>query len=91
MSETTNQPTPEQLARWARIDKLDSSAFAGRELSQEEFTVKVESMMNGDALIQHLANIRKKRHQLIAEVASLEKYEEWLENHIRETLGKEAN
>ncbi|KAF3888213.1 MULTISPECIES: hypothetical protein [Nostocales] len=84
----THSPTPEQLQRWAKLDELEATAFAGREISQQEFSLLVQSVLDGSNLLKHLAEIKERRQQLMKEVAELEEYERWLENHIQETLGE---
>lgn len=84
----THYPTPEQLQRWAKLDELEATAFAGREISQQEFISLVQSVLDGSNLLKHLAEIKERRQQLMREVSELEEYEKWLENHIQETLGK---
>jgi hypothetical protein len=79
-------PTPEQLQRWTKLDELESTAFAGKEISQQKFSSLVEGMLDGSNLVKHLAEIKERRQQLIKEAAELEEYEKWLENYIRETL-----
>jgi hypothetical protein len=85
----TNPPTPEQLQYWAKLDELETTAFAGREISQPEFSSLVQAMLDGSNLVKHLAEIKERRQQLIKEASELEEYEKWLENHIRETVGKD--
>lgn len=81
-------PTNVQLQRWAKLDELETTAFAGREISQQEFSSLVQAMLDGSNLVKHLAEIKERRQQLMKEAAELEEYEKWLENHIRETLGQ---
>lgn len=81
-------PTPEQLQRWAKLDELESTAFAGKEISRQEFNSLVQNMLDGSNLVKHLAEIKERRQKLIKEVTELEKYEKWLENHVRQTLGE---
>ncbi len=40
-------PTPEQLQRWAKLDELESTAFAGKEISRQEFNSLVKNMLDG--------------------------------------------
>lgn len=47
--------TSEQLQRWAKLDELESTAFAGREISQQEFNTLVQGMLDGSNLVKHLA------------------------------------
>jgi uncharacterized protein YllA (UPF0747 family) len=80
-----NMPaTPEELQYWAKLDELDTSAFAGREISEEEYNRVFDAMMDGSNLVKHLAKIKQRRQELIQEACELEKYEKWLENHINE-------
>ncbi|BAZ11709.1 hypothetical protein NIES4071_35350 [Calothrix sp. NIES-4071] len=84
----TKSPTPEQLQRWAKLDELESTAFAGKEISRQKFNSLVQAMLDGSNLIKHLAEIRERRQNSIKEAAELEEYEKWLENHIKDTLGE---
>lgn len=80
------RPTPEQVQRWARLDELETTAFAGKEISRQEFDLLVEAMLDGSNLVKHLSEIKERRQKLIKEATELEEYEKWLENHIRDTL-----
>lgn len=83
------QATPEQLERWARLDELDSSAFAGRIVSSEELAQMYRTGFDGTAIIEYLVKIRDKQKRLARELKSLASHEQWLVNHIKETLGEE--
>ncbi|MEO1762359.1 MAG: hypothetical protein AAFR83_10370 [Cyanobacteria bacterium J06629_18] len=83
------QATPEQLERWKRLDELDSSALSGRIVSSEELAQMYRTGKDGSAILEYLVKIRDKQKRLNRELKSLASHEEWLVNHIKETLGEE--
>ncbi|MEM6752974.1 MAG: hypothetical protein AAF630_08410 [Cyanobacteria bacterium P01_C01_bin.38] len=83
------QATQEQLERWRRLDELDSSAMVGRIVTQEELAEIIRSNQDGTAILEYLVKIRDKQKRLNRELKSLASHEEWLVNHIKETLGEE--
>ncbi|MGB6296572.1 MAG: hypothetical protein WBF90_10340 [Rivularia sp. (in: cyanobacteria)] len=83
------QATPEQLEHWRRLDELDSSAMVGRMVSGEELAEIYRSGKDGTAILEYLVKIRDKQKRLNRELKSLASHEEWLVNHIKETLGEE--
>ena len=83
------QATPEQLERWRRLDELDSSAMVGRMVTKEELAEIYRSGKDGTAILEYLVKIRDKQKRLNRELKSLASHEEWLVNHIKETLGEE--
>lgn len=83
------QATPEQLERWRRLDELDSSAMVGKMISGEELAQIYRCGKDGTAILEYLVKIRDKQKRLNRELKSLASHEEWLINHIKETLGEE--
>lgn len=83
------QATPEQLERWRRLDELDSSAMVGRMVTKEELAEIIKSSQDGTAILEYLVKIRDKQKRLNRELKSLASHEEWLVNHIKQTLGEE--
>ncbi|MEO0843951.1 MAG: hypothetical protein AAF063_34440 [Cyanobacteria bacterium J06643_5] len=83
------QVTPEQLERWKRLDELDSSAMVGRMVTEEELAAIIRTNQDGTAILEYLVKIRDKQKRLNRELKSLASHEEWLVNHIKETLGEE--
>lgn len=83
------QATPEQLERWKRLDELDSNVMVGRIVSGEELAQMYRTGFDGTAILEYLVKIRDKQKRLTRELKSLAKHEEWVVNHIKETLGEE--
>lgn len=72
------QPTPEQIARWKRMDELDKSAFAGRFPDYEEQRLAVKEFLETDYIESQLEKLRAHRKKLIEKLKSTEEYEEML-------------
>lgn len=78
MSETQKyQPTPEQIAKWKRIEELDSTAFAGI-LTEEQQMKNVKELVDPDFFQKRLEEVRAYKQKLLKKVASAEEYEEVL-------------
>lgn len=78
MSESkTYQPTPEQIAKWKRIEELEPTASAGI-FSQEEHREKVKEFLARDYVRDQLEKVRAHKEKLLKKLASAEEYEEIL-------------
>jgi adenylate kinase family enzyme len=67
----TYHPTPEQLARWKRLDENDG-AIAGRMPSEEEQARIVKEFLNTDFVADQLAKVRMHKEKLLEQLKSLE-------------------
>ncbi|MEA5594064.1 hypothetical protein [Rivularia sp. UHCC 0363] len=72
------QPTPEQVARWKRMDELESSAFVGRFPSAEKQRLAVKEFLETDYIESQLEKLRAHRKKLIEKLKSTQEYEEML-------------
>ncbi|BAZ16471.1 hypothetical protein NIES4071_83480 [Calothrix sp. NIES-4071] len=81
------QPTPEQIQYWKELDELDCIAFAGKPVSDSEFTEIVQSLLDGSNWVRHLNKVKAKKQQLLAKVAELEE----IEREIEQKLTKSSN
>jgi hypothetical protein len=77
----TFQPTPEQLARWKRLDDNDG-AIAGRMPSEEEQARIIKEFLNTDFVTDQLAKVRMHKVKLLEQLRSPE------ENQQQEKLLK---
>ncbi len=95
----TYQPTPEQLARWKRLDDNDG-AIAGRMPSEEEQARIVKEFLNTDLVADQLAKVRMHKEKLLEQLKSLEESEseqqekllkklEWAEDYEQQLLEKQ--
>lgn len=76
----TYQPTPEQLARWKRLDEFDG-AIAGKlpSESEEEQARMAKEFLNIDFLIaDQLEKVRIHKEKLLKKLKSAEEYEQLL-------------
>jgi hypothetical protein len=73
----TYQPTPEQLARWKRLDDNDG-AIAGRMPSEEEQARLVKEFLNTDLVADQLAKVRIHKEKLLKKLKWAEEYEQFL-------------
>lgn len=75
---TTYQPTPEQLARWKEIDKLESGAIAGILPSEEEQARIVKEFLSTDYIADQLEKVRLHKEKLQKKLKSAIEYEQLL-------------
>ncbi len=77
--------TPEQAHAWIdKVEELESNAFAGREVTDEETLRNGHYYLSGEYLIKNLAIIREEKQKALDEVAYLETAEKRILNRIRE-------
>lgn len=76
------QPSPEQIQYWKELDELDSDAFAGKTLSDSEFTEMLQSWLDGSNWVRRLNKVKAKKQQLLAKVAELEEIEREIEQKL---------
>ncbi|MEM7589954.1 MAG: hypothetical protein AAF383_00260 [Cyanobacteria bacterium P01_A01_bin.83] len=76
-SSKTYQPTPEQIAKWKRIDELESSCATGF-LSPEEQDKNVEKFFEKDYIDSQLEKVRTHKEKLLKKLKSAEEYEQLL-------------
>ena len=72
-----HQPTPEQLARWKRIEDLEPTASAGI-FSEEEQIKNVKEFLATDYVQSQLEKVRAHKEKLFKKLASAEEYEQIL-------------
>ena len=73
----TPTPTPEQIAKWKRIDELESSCATGF-LSPEEQDKNVEKFFEKDYIDSQLEKVRAHKEKLLKKLKSAEEYEQLL-------------
>lgn len=78
----TYQPTPEQLARWKRIEELEPTASAGI-LSEEEQRKNVKELLEPNYLQNKLLEVRAHKDKLLKKLVSAEEYEQILVEEIQ--------
>ncbi|MEO0844257.1 MAG: hypothetical protein AAF063_36105 [Cyanobacteria bacterium J06643_5] len=76
-SSKTPTPTPEQIARWQRLDELESSC-ALLFLSPEEQDKNVEKFFAKDYIDSQLEKVRAHKEKLLKKLQSAEEYEQLL-------------
>ncbi len=82
-NQDNNQESVAEIIEWGeKLDELDHLAFAGKPVSNEEFTIIAESVLNGTNWHRHLEKVRAKRQSLLAEIVELEIVEKELEQRI---------
>ncbi|MGF1674216.1 MAG: hypothetical protein HC836_21970 [Richelia sp. RM2_1_2] len=78
MSQSSSyQPTPEQLARWKRMDELEPTATVGF-LSIEQQDKNVKEFLETDYIQNQLEQTRAYKAKLLKKLASAEEYEQFL-------------
>jgi len=73
----TYKPTPEQLARWKRLDENDG-AIAGRLPPEEEQARIVKEFLHTDFVADQLEKVRAHKDKLLKKLKSAEEYEQLL-------------
>ena len=76
-SSKTPTPTPEQIAKWKRIDELESSCATGF-LSPEEQDKNVEKFFEKDYIDSQLEKVRTHKEKLFKKLQSASEYEQLL-------------
>lgn len=78
MSESKRyQPTPEQIAKWKRIEELSLTASAG--ITSEEQQIKnAKELLDPNYFHYRLEEVRAYKEKLLKKVASAEQYEQIL-------------
>jgi hypothetical protein len=71
------QPTPEQIAKWKRIQELDSTAFAGI-LTEEQQMKNAKELLDPNYFHYRLEEVRAHKEKLLKQLASAEQYEQIL-------------
>ena len=74
------QPTPEQLAKWRRMDELEPGAMVGRLPSQEQQDKNVEEFLKTDYIQKQLEQTRAYKEKLLKKLKSASEYEQFLLN-----------
>lgn len=74
----TYQPTPEQLARWKRMDELEPGAMVGRLPSLEQQDENVKQFLETDYIQNQLEQTRTYKEKLSQKLKSAEEYEQFL-------------
>lgn len=77
------QPTPEQLARWKRLDENDG-AIAGRLPPEEEQARIMKEFLEADFVVDQLEKVRAHKEKLLKKLKSAEEYEQLLLEKIEE-------
>ncbi|BAZ15469.1 hypothetical protein NIES4071_73410 [Calothrix sp. NIES-4071] len=80
------QPTPEQIAKWKRIEELDRTAFAGL-FSEEEHREKVKEFLARDYVKDQLEKVRAHKKKLLEKLAWDEDYEQMLLEELERRNG----
>ncbi len=83
------QPTPEQLARWKRLDENDG-AIAGRMPPEEEQVRIFKEFLETDYVTDQLERVRAHKEKLLKKLKSAEEYEEFLLEKIEEREAKKG-
>ena len=83
------QPTPEQLARWKRLDENDG-AIAGKLPSEEEQARIFKEFLETDYLTDQLERVRAHKEKLLKKLQSAEEYEQLLLEKIEEREAKKG-
>ena len=73
----TYQPTPDQLARWKRLDENDG-AIAGLLPPEEEQARIIKEFLHTDFVADQLEKVRAHKAKLLKKLKSAEEYEQLL-------------
>lgn len=73
----TYKPTPQQLARWRRLDENDG-AIAGRMPPEEQQAQIVKEFLHTDFVANQLEKVRMHKEKLLKKLKSAEEYEQLL-------------
>lgn len=73
----TYKPTPQQLARWRRLDDNDG-AIAGRMPPEEQQAQIVKEFLHTDFVADQLEKVRAHKEKLLKKLQSAQEYEQLL-------------
>ena len=83
MLEEANSRKNAEVIQWGQeLDEIDHLAFAGKEVSNDEFLQIAQSLIDGTDRIKRLEKVRAKKQQLLNKVRELEEIERELEETI---------
>ncbi len=86
----TYQPTPEQIAKWKRIEELEPTASAGI-LSEEQQIKNAKELLDPNYFEKTLEQLRTHKEKLLKKLASAEQYEQVLIKAIERKKLRNAN
>ena len=89
MSQSSSyQPTPEQVARWKRMDELESGAMVGRLPSREQQDKNVKKFLETDYIQNQLEQTQAYKEKLLKKLKSASEYEHFLLEKIEKRRTK---
>ncbi|KYC38123.1 hypothetical protein WA1_37880 [Scytonema hofmannii PCC 7110] len=84
-----NQEDIAKLVKWGEeLDELDSSAFAGKPVTDEELTEIAKSYIHGTYLQNYLEKLRTKKQDFLAKIDELETIEKEIQEQILKLSSK---
>ncbi|BAZ11681.1 hypothetical protein NIES4071_35070 [Calothrix sp. NIES-4071] len=83
--QANNQNKLEDLNAWVeKLHELDSSAMAGKIMTDEEYNSRLQSVIDGSCFQKYLNNILRQKEETLKKLAALEE----TENYLRKTISE---
>ncbi len=75
MPQPNNQATEAEIAQWSELDELEKYACTGPQGTEEQFTDRVQSLIDGTYLQRYLEKVQAEKKNLNKRMAFLEEIE----------------
>ncbi|RUT07307.1 hypothetical protein DSM106972_025680 [Dulcicalothrix desertica PCC 7102] len=83
--QANNQNKLENISAWVEhLHELESSASAGKIMTDEEYNFRLQSVIDGSCFQKYLNNILQQKEETLKKLAALEK----TENYLRKTISE---
>jgi hypothetical protein len=83
--QANNQKKLKEILSWVeQLHELDSSAMAGKSMTDEEYDFRLQSVIDGSCFQKYLDNILQQKQETLNKLAALEE----TEAHLRTTIAE---
>lgn len=84
-SSANNSYTNEEINAWVeQLHELESSAMAGKIMSDEEYSARIQSVIDGSCFQKYLDKILRQKEETLQKLAALSETEQTLRKTIAE-------
>lgn len=90
--QANNQKKLKEILAWVeQLHELDSSAMAGKSMTDEEYDSRLQSVIDGSCFQKYLDNILQQKQETLNKLAALEETEVYLRKTIAEVQSSIKN
>ncbi|BDA74717.1 hypothetical protein CAL7716_088830 [Calothrix sp. PCC 7716] len=84
--------TKQEVDAWVeQLHELESSAMAGRIMTDEEYNARIQSVIDGSCFQKYLNKILQQKEETLKKLADLSEAEQMLRKKIAEIQGHKIN